>query len=288
MIDNFLESPCSSAVARYIHKFLALDLLQEINSLMNLKITNQLRHEIVPIVISHKVRKMPINLINDFINQWLFRNWKMLLQESGTYFFSGKFINLSIKYLKFLLRIFLSLLNIMLNLLHEFIIWLVALLTSWLLRSHTPCLWLVVSFTLAFSIIIIIIFFMSWVLSFIDSITGTHSLGMFTFVCLICSVSSCVHLILVTLPLKVVIIPWISIVVWVWVVRSVFSPDVSYIHLSKTSFPLCFFRWVRSTAQHMFSTSFFAASLRRRVLFLIWSVFIELKICWILILWLLL
>jgi len=66
-IYDVLEGPCASAVAGNVDELLALDLFKKVNPLMDLQVPDQLRAEVVSIVVCHQVWQVSVNLVYDFV-----------------------------------------------------------------------------------------------------------------------------------------------------------------------------------------------------------------------------
>ena len=78
-VNNVLESVCSPIVTRYFDKFVALYLLQKVDTLVHLEVFNQLRAKVVAVVVRHQVWKLTIDLVDYFVDKRLLGHTKVLL-----------------------------------------------------------------------------------------------------------------------------------------------------------------------------------------------------------------
>lgn len=120
-LDDILESVGSSVVARDLDELLSFDLLQKSYPLVYLEILNQLRAEIITVIVHHKLRQVFLNLLLNLVYQWLFSLPYVVLQEFRSNLLGGKIYDVSIEHLELFLRIIVGKFNICLDLLHELV-----------------------------------------------------------------------------------------------------------------------------------------------------------------------
>ena len=93
---------------------------------MDLKVLDELRAEVISIVVRHQIGKMLIDLIYYLVDERLFGQTQMLLKELRANFFSGQSDDMPVEDLELFFRVSIGLLNIVLDLLDELIIGLIA------------------------------------------------------------------------------------------------------------------------------------------------------------------
>jgi hypothetical protein len=94
--------------------------------LVNLQIFDQLRAEVVAVIIRHQVWQLTINLVDNLVDEGLLGNAQMVLQELAPHLLGRQFDDMPVQYLEFLLGVPIRFLNIVLDLLDKFVITLIA------------------------------------------------------------------------------------------------------------------------------------------------------------------
>lgn len=120
-LDDILESVGSSVVARDLDELLSFDLLQKSYPLVYLEILNQLRAEIITVIVHHKLRQVFLNLLLNLVDQWLFSLLYVVLQELRSNLLGGKIYDVPIEHLVLFLWILVGKFYICLDLLHELV-----------------------------------------------------------------------------------------------------------------------------------------------------------------------
>lgn len=124
-----LKRVSAPIAAGYVNKLLPFYLFQKVDSLVDLKVLDQFRAKIIAVIVRHQIREVPIYLVYYFVYKRIFCNRKMVLEKLRADFFSCQLDDLTVQHLEFFVRIFVSLLHIVLNLEHELVIGLVARMT---------------------------------------------------------------------------------------------------------------------------------------------------------------
>ena len=125
-VNDGLQRPCASVVTGDINELLTLDLPQKLDSLVGLEILDEFGYEIVAVVVCHEVCEMIFDLLYDFADHNLIGLRHVVLKKLRTNFFCCEIDNVALQNPQFFVGITVGQFNVVLNFMHELIIWFLA------------------------------------------------------------------------------------------------------------------------------------------------------------------